>query len=205
MASFLQLIESKSALLDTFFFHQKQAEKCFQKVHIGVSKFQAAVRSFAVRKRIKLLRHSAVAVQRLFRGYLGKLRFREALTQQQRIERQKFFNFSATQIQKLWRGFFSRKYIHHLQARRKFVDSVVAKNAAFQQELRDYYEQELKKGERIREEKKEQEFEEILSHLHHLISTSSAPGVFSSPFTGPAIALDLPIEEHLKRIQSVRT
>mmetsp|Transcript_31706 Transcript_31706/g.82743 ORF Transcript_31706/g.82743 Transcript_31706/m.82743 type:complete len:90 (-) Transcript_31706:1075-1344(-) len=26
-----------------------------------------------------------------------------------------------------WRGFFSRKYIHHLQARRKFVDSVVAK------------------------------------------------------------------------------
>mmetsp|Transcript_31694 Transcript_31694/g.82715 ORF Transcript_31694/g.82715 Transcript_31694/m.82715 type:complete len:116 (-) Transcript_31694:1338-1685(-) len=102
MASFLQLIESKSALLDTFFFHQKQAEKCFQKVHIGVSKFQAAVRSFAVRKRIKLLRHSAVAVQRLFRGYLGKLRFREALTQQQRIERQKFFNFSATQIQKLY-------------------------------------------------------------------------------------------------------
>jgi len=47
-------------------------------------------------------RHSAVAVQRLFRGYLGKLRFREALTQQQRIERQKFFNFSATQIQKLY-------------------------------------------------------------------------------------------------------
>jgi hypothetical protein len=64
---------------------------------------------------------AATDVQRLYRGHLGRVRFKIKQVEVGKEIRLAFFNAKATLIQRVYRGFYSRKYVHSFYDRKHFI------------------------------------------------------------------------------------
>ncbi|KXZ56281.1 hypothetical protein GPECTOR_1g246 [Gonium pectorale] len=147
-------------------------------------------------------RWTVLTIQRYWRGYLGRLRGKLALEVYDRALRKAYFNRMATVIQRWWRGYYSRKHIHDYYARKRYLQQVKQRNHQIRAELNMEAERAIIMQRQEAEERARKLFADKLSKLHHLVSTSSQPGIFNSPYsiaTGTLpVIMGLPVEDHLK-------
>ena len=171
-------------------------------------RIQASWRGYTVRRSLWGLGQSATEIQRVWRGYLGRERFKRARAAKDKELREAYFAAAATVIQRWFRGYYSRLHIHCFNSRKQYLASIQAMNEHVVEEMNGNYLYQLEEQETLAMELGRKRFEGALKGLHHLVSTQSSAGIYNSPFNavvgGPPTVGGVAIEDHLKSVASGR-
>lgn len=126
------------------------------------------------------MNQNAVTIQRRWRGYLGRAKYRIHLRVLVREMEVNHYNKLATLIQKVWRGWYCRKYILNFYFRKRYLDNLQIQNENVRQSVNEYW-SEKEKQTRLRIEKEIQELRELQAMKEHfLLSTTITPGVLKT-------------------------
>ena len=203
MAEFLSLWHGacRSSVMEDLAEAQHYADENRDRELAAVTRVQATFRGAQSRAWIERLRVAACEVERVFRGFVGRDRWRKAVADRRADEQLAFFHYESNLLQKTFRGYYSRKYFHDFHARKAYIQSVMANSQALKGTLEEH-----SKTQQLEEEKRQAaaarvEFETITKNLHHLVSTKSQPGIYNSPYYQDSIptAYNQPIETHLEQ------
>ncbi|XP_070818933.1 spermatogenesis-associated protein 17 [Chaetodon trifascialis] len=182
MAELLKIQSEVEEFLKEYVYRNSQAEENRQTESQAATRIQSWFRACKVRAYLSHLHKKAIIIQKIWRGFTARARFRQMVKAAYFIMKMNFYEEMAVRIQRRWRGFFVRKYIHNFYARKNYLDGLSRKNELVRRELDEL--EELQKKERdCLEMVKEQTTKFYKAHrLHHLLSTKQCPGVFNSPF-----------------------
>ncbi|XP_070766299.1 spermatogenesis-associated protein 17 [Enoplosus armatus] len=182
MAELLKIKSEVEDFQEEYFYRNSQAEENRQKENQAATRIQSWFRACKVRAYLSHLHKKAIIIQKIWRGFTARARFRQMVKAAYFIMKMNFYEEMAVRIQRRWRGFFMRKYIHNYYARKSYLEGLSRKNELVRRELDEL--EELQKRERVcLEMVKEQTAKVYQAHrLHHLLSTKQCPGVFNSPF-----------------------
>jgi len=181
MASFLVLQDRSSDILADIFVKAEAAEQLRRQEYRHAVVIQAWYRGCRSRQYLKELNEKAREIQRIWRGYAARKRWRAMVRNEVEKLKSSFYNGMATVIQRTWRGYYSRKLIHNFYALKRYLRQIEAKN----QEMRSLLAEEKARDERRRlDEEANNAHRRLVSDAkskHHLISTYAIPGVFNNP------------------------
>lgn len=182
MAELLKIQSEVKEFRREYFCRNSQAEESRQRENQAATRIQSWFRACKVRAYLSHLYKKAVIIQKIWRGFTARARFRQMVKAAYFIMKMNFYEEMAVRIQRRWRGFFVRKYVHNFYARKSYLEGLCRKNELVRRELDEL--EELQRRERdCREMVKEQTAKVYQAHrLHHLLSTKQCPGVFNSPF-----------------------
>ncbi|XP_041648027.1 spermatogenesis-associated protein 17 isoform X2 [Cheilinus undulatus] len=164
------------------FYRYRQAEENRLKENQAATRIQSWFRACRVRAYLSHLRKKAIIIQKIWRGFTARARFRQMVKEAYFIMKMNFYEEMAVRIQRRWRGFSVRKYVHNFYARKRYLEGVTANNELVRRELDEL--EELQKRERdCLQMLKEQTAKVYQAHRsHHLLSTKQCPGIFNPPF-----------------------
>ncbi|KAM7406315.1 hypothetical protein PAMP_000700 [Pampus punctatissimus] len=182
MAELLNLRSEIEYLQKEHFYRSSLAEENSEGDNQAATLIQSWFRGCKVRVYLSHLHKKAIIIQKIWRGFTARARFRQMVKAAYFIMKMNFYEEMAVRVQRRWRGFFVRKYIHNFYARKSYLEGLSMKNELVRRELDEL--EELQKRERdCLEMVKEQTAKVYQAHrLHHLLSTKQCPGVFNSPF-----------------------
>lgn len=161
---------------------------------------QKVWRGRQVRVYIRQMNENATDIKRVFRGWKGRRKFAR-LKQDQLLEVEKeFYNSMANKIQKVWRGHHSRATVLDFYKRQAYLKAVTQKGAELRVTLNENLQSQLERQEEEKREAEAREFASITENLHHMLSTESQPGVFSSRFGKQfeKTAYGISIDDHIR-------
>lgn len=166
---------------------------------------ESSWRMFVVRARFRDVVWSTRHIQRLARGHLGRRKAQVAALDRHRERNRVFFKHCASIIQKHFRGHWSRKYYHHMRARREYLDSTAERGDRTVDFLQKTYEERKAEHDQREEERLRSEFKGLASQLHHLVSTERIPGIYNPPYSEVVpTAFGEPVELYLRKSNPVR-
>lgn len=142
----------------------------------------------------------STAIQRVYRGHLGRRHFLEVLCARDLAIHRSMYNAMATKIQKVMRGFLSRKFAQDVYKRRAYIATVDERGAELTRAAEANLEQQLLAADEAAMQARSTQFDTLTSNIHHLVGTHAIPSVFQSRL-GPeydATAFDIPMEEHIR-------
>lgn len=181
MASFLGLMDRSADVLADIFVKSKEAELLRREEYQHAVVIQSWYRGCRSRQYLKELNDKATEIQRIWRGFSARKKWRQMVRDQVEKLKAMFYNGMATLIQKTWRGYYSRKLVHDFYALKRYLSQVEAKN----RDMRILMAEEKEKDDRRRlEEEAELAHRRLVMEAkskHHLISTNAIPGVFNNP------------------------
>ncbi|XP_026233557.1 spermatogenesis-associated protein 17 isoform X1 [Anabas testudineus] len=182
MADLLKLESELEEFKKENFNRNSQAEENRQRECQAATCIQSWFRACKVRAYLSYLHKKAIIIQKIWRGFTARARFRQMVKAAYFIMKMNFYEEMAVRIQRRWRGFFVRKYIHNFYARKRYLEGLSRKNELVRRDLDEFEELQKKERECLRMVK-EQTAKVYQAHrLHHLLSTKQCPGVFNSPF-----------------------
>jgi len=189
-------------LADAFFESMRQAEAARRTEYDATLVLQGCTRRLFMRQRYVFWRAQAIAIERVYRGHLGRNHYEDTQQDRDARTRRAFWNSSAALVQKIFRGYYSRKYVHNFYLRKAYLDSVAQTGHERRAELAEHFERLHEMETRRMEEERLEKFEKVVGSLHHMLSTGSCAGVYNSPYDqmAPATVYGLPIEEHLRNV-----
>ncbi|XP_055085951.1 spermatogenesis-associated protein 17 [Periophthalmus magnuspinnatus] len=181
MAGVLRL-DTEQDFRQEYFYRNSLAEESREKENQAAIRIQSWVRACRVQAYISHLHKKAVIIQKIWRGFRARSRFRQMVKAAYFIMKMNFYEAMAVRIQRRWRGYYVRKYVHNFYARKSYLENISMKNKQVRRDLDEL--EELQRRERkCLEMVKEQTAKLYQAHrLHHLVSTKQCPGVFNSPF-----------------------
>jgi hypothetical protein len=197
---FETLWRDRDQLLEEFFELAKAQSAAFDTELAACTLIQRVWRGTSCRLRLFERSYAVLTIQRIARGFSGRLEYAQRLVVAQRLARMAYYDGQATCIQKRWRGFWSRKTRHDFYARQLFLQAIQSKNEEMRNTLSQHYEQQVEDTRQRTFEAARNDFERLISDKHHLVSTVGIPGVFNSPFPGmqPTAFGDY-VDDHLRR------
>ncbi|XP_049458062.1 spermatogenesis-associated protein 17 [Epinephelus fuscoguttatus] len=182
MAELLKISSEVEEFKKEYFNRNRQADENRQRENQAATRIQSCFRACKVRAYLSHLHKKAIIIQKIWRGFTARARFRQMVKAAYFIMKMNFYEEMAVRIQRRWRGFFVRKYIHNFYARKHYLEGLTRKNELVRMEL-DELEKLQKRKRDCLEMVKEQTAKVYQAHrLHHLLSTKQCPGVFNSPF-----------------------
>jgi hypothetical protein len=179
MASLLKLRRQQPSFKEIYLQAQKEAEENRVKEYNAAVCIQSCFRGYMSRNRLTHLRDAATRMQKLYRGWLDRKKFRAKVLTEYRSRCLNTYNNAATCIQRHWKGYYSRKTRHNYYARRAYLRAVQEQHdiIAERQEMQRVMD-EAKKLEQKRLAK-EQRYRDLNNRTHHLISTTHIQGVYA--------------------------
>jgi hypothetical protein len=202
---FFSLLSRQNEVVEEYFRAVQAANDAREKERTAATAIQSAYRASVIRGRYHDVLWAASEIERMVRGHLGYNKAKTKKLERHRVRNRQFFDHVATIIQKHFRGFWSRKYWHHMHARQKYLQTVGERGertVAFlaQKHVEDQAAQAAESEARMRKE-----FKNLTAHLHHLVSTSTIPGVYNPPYSEVVpSAFGIPVETHLRQTNQVR-
>ena len=182
MATLVRLTELSETIAEDIFNRNNEVEIYRELEYSAAVKIQSWFRGARVRAYLKYLDINAIEIQKKWRGFLGRKKYRLKLKEQVCIMKLNYYNQVAVKIQKVWKGYFVRKYIFNYYSRKKYLKALEVKNELVRQELEDHAEQQeqerLWKEEAVK--KKNRDYQARKNH--YLLSTEVKPGIYNSPF-----------------------
>ena len=168
----------------------------------SAARIQALFRAHKIRKGLRSLLRATVHVQRLWRGYLGRMRFDTYRAHADEALRKVYFTAAATEIQRIYRGHLSRVHIHSFYARKAYLQAVASRSDDVNRANESTLHEQLVKLEHEQAEAATAAFRKTIQGMHHLVSTHSCAGIYNSPFSAvvggkPSVA-GRPLEDHLR-------
>mmetsp|Transcript_63599 Transcript_63599/g.201131 ORF Transcript_63599/g.201131 Transcript_63599/m.201131 type:complete len:332 (+) Transcript_63599:86-1081(+) len=202
MAAVARLWNAQSEVTSAFFELTQAAEDARPLEQGAALRIQTKWRSYATRRNLRWLSGKTLVIQRWYRGYLGRLRFKLARKVADHNLRVRFFDIMATEIQRSFRGYWSRKHIHSFYARKAYLEAVMERTAALRGEMEGGFARQQAEDELRAAMEAQDRFVRTIDGLHHLVSTDCCPGVYNSPFASVAGGLPsvggVTVEEHLR-------
>jgi len=181
MASFLGLVDRADKVLEDIFDISEEAERQRREEFDKAVLIQAWYRGCRSREYLSSLHLAATEIQRVWRGFADRRRWRQMIRDEVDKLKSNFYNGMATQIQKTWRGFYSRKIIHDFYALKRYLKAVEEQNEAMRQLAAEEAERQERKRRAEEEEAAHKRLVSSAKAQHHLISTSAIPGVYKNP------------------------
>lgn len=164
-----------------YFFSELGETSCIEFCSARI--IQSYVRRFIIQRYIKKLNTSALVIQRWYRGWRGRVLYRQMLKESVEEMYQRHYNKMASIIQRTWHGYLSRRDIFSYYALKAWIRKVQDKNCEVLATIKAN-EDELKKQ---RLEEFEIEARKwvvfILAKLHHLLRTKTISGVYSKKYS----------------------
>ncbi|KAJ0002225.1 hypothetical protein NQD34_002021, partial [Periophthalmus magnuspinnatus] len=175
-------LDTEQDFRQEYFYRNSLAEESREKENQAAIRIQSWVRACRVQAYISHLHKKAVIIQKIWRGFRARSRFRQMVKAAYFIMKMNFYEAMAVRIQRRWRGYYVRKYVHNFYAGKSYLENISMKNKQVRRDLDEL--EELQRRERkCLEMVKEQTAKLYQAHrLHHLVSTKQCPGVFNSPF-----------------------
>mmetsp|Transcript_1374 Transcript_1374/g.2238 ORF Transcript_1374/g.2238 Transcript_1374/m.2238 type:complete len:473 (-) Transcript_1374:130-1548(-) len=202
MTHFDKLRNQKAEFLEDFHTKLRAAEEARPMETYSVNLIQRLYRGVVARERIAKKWLKANEIQRVLRGHFGRMVAREKLLASEESRQLSLFNYLCIQIQKCFRAYYSRKYKHDQARRKEYVRMVIEKGELVRETLRQYAMDVQEREELTKNDEKQEEFKNLASDLHHLVSTKRIPGVYRPlPFCNDEPTMnDLPIEDHIRGV-----
>ena len=189
-------------LVQNIFHAAQQADSTWQRDSRAASKIQATFRMHRQRREYLFTKRCAIVLQRVYRGFKGRLRVLEEKIQLAEKRRAQIFHFHARNIQRLFRGFISRKYTNDFCAQKAYIARIALTSEGVRHAAIDARQEQEKflAEEQMKELKKD--FAEAAKNKHHLLSTATCPGVFRTPLEpeGTKTVFGSDIEEEIRKI-----
>lgn len=199
MAEFYALQTRLGEVANEFFTAIQNSNDKRQSETASAIKIQSCFRGSVKRVIYQVKRESAMTIQRLIRGKLGRIQTAAARLKRMRQQNLHFFHHCSTVIQKFFRGYRSRKDFHDYYARKDFLKKVGVRGERTNKHLQVAYEQKMQVSREQEEQETRKEFDDLAGQLHHLVSTQTIPGVYNPPYSDVLPrAFDKPIEQHLR-------
>jgi hypothetical protein len=173
----LQQFNSNS-LIQTIYRAAQEADNNWERDRKAATRIQSIVRMHQQRRRFLFLRNCAISLQRVYRGYTGRLRVLEERIANAEKRRAQIFHCHARNIQRVFRGFICRKYTNDFCAQKAYIARIAQTSDSVRQAaIRAREEQEkFLAQEQLKELRKD--FINAAKDQHHLLSTAVCPGVF---------------------------
>ena len=153
-----------------------------------LDRVQRLWRGQRVRSWIAALTSATIAVQRVHRGVVARKLAAARRAARARHEARAIYHYHATLAQRTFRGFYSRRYRHDFRARRRYVEAVVATGEALRERLDQRRAARELDDQAADDARRAGALAAAARHLHHLVSTASAPGVYAAPVFDPRSA-----------------
>ncbi|XP_013880496.1 spermatogenesis-associated protein 17 isoform X2 [Austrofundulus limnaeus] len=171
MAEHTTIKSSDEEFKREYFYRNSEAEENREEENRAVIRIQSWFRACKVRAYLSHLHKKAVIIQKIWRGFAARARFRQMVKAAYFIMKMNFYEEMAVRIQRRWRGFFVRKYIHDFYARKKYLEGLLINNELMRRELDEIQDFQEKEREHLKMVK-EQTAKIYQAHrLHHLMST----------------------------------
>merc|ERR1711976_67174 len=159
-----------------------EAETEREREFVAVVKVQSWFRAQRVRTYLQHLNNCAVKVQKRWRGFVGRKKYREKLKEHVFEMKLKHYNEMTLLIQKHWRGFYTRKYIFNYYSRKRYLEGLKIKNEIIRADLEEHVEQQELRRQTIQEIEERKKLQIWASKNHHMVSTEVQAGVYNSPY-----------------------
>ena len=197
------LKDIKYDMIQSYFDSLNEKEK-FKYIELKAAiVFQKYARRLICRKRFLLLKTQALEVQKALRGYLARANHQKDVEEQNDNLMKQFFEYHISIIIKHWLGYKCRKNVMDYHANRKWLEVTRKKNEETLIELKEQAAKRQYELDRQNEENQRRNFVNIAKNLHHLVSTTTIPGVYNTPFLPAELkpqVYNADIEEHLRGI-----
>ena len=197
------LKDIKYDMIQSYFDSLNEKEK-FKYIELKAAiVFQKYARRLICRKRFLLLKTQALEVQKALRGYLARANHQKDVEEQNDNLMKQFFEYHISIIIKHWLGYKCRKNVMDYHANRKWLEVTRKKNEETLIELKEQAAKRQYELDRQNEENQRRNFVNIAKNLHHLVSTTTIPGVYNTPFLPVELkpqVYNADIEEHLRGI-----
>mmetsp|Transcript_60724 Transcript_60724/g.131615 ORF Transcript_60724/g.131615 Transcript_60724/m.131615 type:complete len:385 (+) Transcript_60724:52-1206(+) len=183
---------------------QAQSDNMVQEI-VAVSKIQSVYRASKVRVRWHAVVHGTLLIQRVVRGWLGRLTAKDKRRERVRRLNAIFFDHCAAIIQKYFRGWWSRQTLHDFHGRKEYLAKIQQRGAWTVEYLQRVQAQQLQEAKQKEEAQTREEFDNLAGELHHLVSTKCIAGVYNPPYNDVLPrAFEKPIEQHLRDALRIR-
>lgn len=170
-----------SYLFDEIQRRDDEAEVCRRKEYAAAVIIQRHIRGFLDRAHVRHLNEAALYIQRHWRGYKGREEYMKIL--QQRVDEMRRARYAhlATCIQKLWRGYLVRSRVFNYRVFKARVLEVLRES----EELLNSMKESRKELEILTMNALELDAKLwvrfVVFKTHHLIRTTTRPGIYSKP------------------------
>uniref|UniRef100_A0A8C2WUD0 Spermatogenesis associated 17 n=1 Tax=Cyclopterus lumpus TaxID=8103 RepID=A0A8C2WUD0_CYCLU len=128
MAELQKIKNEVEELKKEYFCRSRQAEENRQRENQAATRIQSWVRACKVHAYLSHLHKKAIIIQKIWRGFTARARFRQMVKAAYFIMKMNFYEEMAVRIQRRWRGFFVRKYVHNFYARKSYLKGLSRKN-----------------------------------------------------------------------------
>ena len=159
---------------------QAQLQSHYDRTRQAAIAIQRRWRGYSDRQYLAHLHARATAIQRMFRGFLARRRVERMRAERRSQVEAAFYSSAATLIQRVYRGHHSRTHYADYYRRRLYIQHVTQAGLDVARDMRHYQQQ---RAQQLRSQQ-QQQVHDTLSHLtrhtHHLLSTSTQPGVWRS-------------------------
>ncbi|XP_033872899.3 spermatogenesis-associated protein 17 isoform X1 [Acipenser ruthenus] len=182
MATMVKLQRKINGIKEESFNRNRVAEENRRKEHKAALLIQSWFRGCRVRAYLRHLQRKATTIQKIWRGYLGRMYFRRMVKTAYFIMKMNFYNEMAVRIQKRWRAYYVRKYVHNYYALKQYLEGLTMTNEIVRRELEEFAVIKSREREKTALESGERKKDYLARKMHYLVSTEQIAGVFNSPY-----------------------
>lgn len=165
---------------DIFFSVRREVDKHRMEEIAAAIKLQSWFRATKTRKSVQFLNDSAAIIQKEFRAFVTRKRYRILVSDRLKKLMQQHYDQEATKIQSIWRGFATRKFISDYYSQKTFLAGLKIKNEQTLDLLRDHEGICKRKAAEQRHQKEAAANLYGLRKTHYLLSTQVRDGVFNA-------------------------
>lgn len=191
-----------SRIVNSLFSAAANANRSWPRERAAAVKIQSAVRMHQQRARFTFIRACAIRVQRVFRGYCGRIRVLDICIAKAKQRRARIFHLAARNIQRVFRGFLCRKYTNDFCAMKAYLAHITQTSEGIRQDaLKARHEQEAYLAE-VQATELRSDFKAAIRDKHHLLSTAVSAGVLRAPLQpdGTRTVFGTDIEEEIRAV-----
>lgn len=202
MATYFTLLSDRNKPVEAIFAATDKAEENRVRECDASTRIQSVARMRRARSRYVRVRSCIIAMQRVYRGYVGRRRFLDIVHAKQ-LERQRaVFDHFATVVQRHFRGFYSRKWRSDFFCQKRYLQQVEARSQAVREDARQAYEHQVAEVADREDAERRAKFEATAGQLHHLLSTAVRSGVLRPAMaaTGLTTVFGTNVEDDLRAV-----
>ena len=199
--AFHDLWSTRDGVLDELRSLTEAADAARESEDFAALRVQRLYRGQVVRARVARWHAAALFIERVFRGHMGRCKWRAEAEEKRRTDHLAVFHYHAVNVQKCFRGYYSRRYYHDFFARKAYLDKIAASSEELRKKMAAQREEQQREEEERAAAATQEEFTRVTQNLHHLVSTKAQPGIYNNPYV-PAdqvpTAYGVPFESHLR-------
>uniref|UniRef100_A0A8D0DZS3 Spermatosis associated 17 n=1 Tax=Salvator merianae TaxID=96440 RepID=A0A8D0DZS3_SALMN len=207
MVTLARLQDRLPGFKEEYFARNRYVDEYRKTEYYAAVKIQSWFRGCKVRAYIRYLNKMMVFIQKCWRGYQGRKKFRQMVETAYFIMKMNFYNEMAVRIQKRWRGYYIRKYIHNYYVLKKYLEAIALKNEMVRKELEEFAEMKEKEDLKTALENEKKKKDYLARKMHYLLSTVQIAGIYNSPYRKSPDPMELqlknarPLSHKKKKIQ----